>query len=156
LAEVTEGSLEASDDPLTRAEFEAWTDAVVVFASIRRVLAAAALVVVFTWLAELAATAEEARSALLTDGVFNDAAEVRCVVLTAPRRICAEEEWLMASAAPEIRQTAMIFLVFIIPLFLMLEDLFVFISAGSWICYPPLHKKTFPDLGRSSRVRKGG
>jgi hypothetical protein len=61
-----------------------------------------------TWEAVLTEAADEARNALLTEGVFNEAAEVKWVVLTAPSLIWAEAEVLMT---PAIRQIAMILLV---------------------------------------------
>ena len=58
--------------------------------------------------AVLTDAADEARNALLTEGVFNEAAEVKWVVLTAPSLIWAEAELLIA---PRIRQIAMTLLV---------------------------------------------
>ena len=85
LAEVDEEPLEASEDPLTWAEVavfaSVWRASDTAFFSVAAVVCAALwaveAVVAFAWLAALVATAEDACSALLTEGVFKDAAEVR-------------------------------------------------------------------------------
>jgi hypothetical protein len=144
---------------------------VVVFASIRRGEAAAfvsaSLVVftellaavvpaAFTWLAVPAAAVEEARSALLTEGVFRDVAALRWAALLTPNLICAEEDWLIVSAAPEIKQIAMNLLVFIIPVFNCWKICLSLYQPSPGIVTPMEVKKIpFPFLGNRSRIRKG-
>jgi hypothetical protein len=118
------------------------------FFSVAAVVCAALLAVevaaVFTWLAELAATAEEARSALLTEGVFKEADDVRRVALPAPREICAEDDWLIVNATPAIRQVAMKFLVFIVPFFSGEKSVCLYISRTVVLLPPEIKKNNFP------------
>jgi hypothetical protein len=96
-----------------------WRAAVVVFDPASLADAAA---VPAAWEAVLTEAADEARNALLTEGVFNEAAAVKWVVLTAPNLIWAKEDLLIA---PRIRQIAMTLLVlhFIHPVLIVKKNL---------------------------------
>lgn len=90
--------------------------AIVVFPSICRPAAAP---LAFARLAALTELAADARRALLTEGVFKEAAELRWVALAAPSLIWAEDDWLIINAAEAIKLIAMILLNFIIPVLIV-------------------------------------
>ena len=100
-----------------------------------------------TALAVLTEAADEARNALLTEGVFNVAAEVKWVVLTAPSLIWAKVELLNA---PTIRQIAMTLLAlhFIHPVLVVKKNLIrlSYIHPSGVLLPPTVKKNLLPDL----------